>query len=75
MKNASFTLAETNLMVIYNIGTRLNLMAELGNMLGYVSEDETELRGMTISVIQKLNRMTDKDFVALNLTPDSLKGR
>lgn len=75
MKNASFTLAETNLMVIYNTGTRLNLMAELGNMLGYVSEDETELRGMTISVIQKLNRMTDKDFVALNLTPDSLKGR
>ncbi|MEG0759431.1 MAG: transposon-transfer assisting family protein [Raoultibacter sp.] len=75
MKNASFTLAETNLMVIYNTGTRLNLMAELGNMLGYVSEDETELRGMTISVIQKLNRMTDKDFAALDLTPDSLKGR
>lgn len=75
MKNASFTLAETNLMVIYNTGTRLNLMAELGNMLGYVSEDETELRCMTVSVIQKLNRMTDKDFLALNLTPDSLKGR
>lgn len=75
MKNASFTLAETNLMVIYNTSTRLNLMAELGNMLGYVSEDEMELRGMTVSVIQKLNRMTDQDFAALDLTPDSLKGR
>lgn len=69
-----FTLAETNLMVIYNTGSRLDLMAELSNMLGYVSEEESNLRSMTISVIKKLNRMTDEDFATLDLDPDYLKG-
>ena len=31
-----FTLAEKNLMIIYNPGSRLDLMAELGNMLTFV---------------------------------------
>ena len=30
-----FTLAEKNLMIIYNPGSRLDLMAELGNMLTF----------------------------------------
>ena len=74
MESTNFTLPETNLMVIYNTGSRLDLMAELGNMLGYVSEDEAELRDMTVSVIKKLNRMTDEDFTTLDLDPDYLKG-
>ena len=68
-----FTLAEKNLMVIYNTGSRLGLMEELGNMLGYVSEDETELRDMTLSVIEKLQGMTDAEFDTLDLAPDTLE--
>jgi hypothetical protein len=75
METHTFTLAETNLMVIYSTGTRLGLLTELGNMLTFVSDDETELRQITVSVIHKLQQMKDKDFNALDLEPDILKGR
>ena len=71
---AIFTLAEKNLMTIYNTGTRLGLMAELGEMLGYVSVEETELRDMTLSVIKKLEHMSDAQYAALELSPDTMKG-
>lgn len=69
-----FTLAEKNLMIIYNTGTRLGLMTELGHMLGYLHQDEKELHDMTVSVIKKLKTITDEDFAALNLDPGELKG-
>lgn len=75
METPTFTLVETNLMVIYSTGTRLGLLAELGNMLTFVSDDETELRQMTVSVMNKLRQMTDMDFDTLDLEPDILKGR
>jgi len=75
METPTFTLAETNLMVIYSTGTRLGLLAELSNMLTFVSDDEPELRQMTVSVMHKLQQMTDEDFDALDLEPDILKGR
>lgn len=68
-----FTLAEKNLMVIYNTGSRLGLMNELGNMLSYLSDDETELHDITVSVIEKLNRITDAEFDALDLMPDTFE--
>lgn len=74
MNQHTFTLAETNLMVIYNTGTRLGLMAELGYMLDYLNEDEKELHDMTVSVIKKLQAITDEDFAALDLDPGALKG-
>ena len=75
METPTFTLAETNIMVIYGTGTRLGLLAELGNMLTFVSDEESELRLMTVSVMHKLRQMTDKEFDTLNLEPDILKGR
>lgn len=36
-----FNTTEMNLMILYNPGTRLGLMEELGNMLGYLSGEET----------------------------------
>jgi len=75
METPTFTLAETNLMVIYSTGTRLGLLAELGNMLTFVSDDEPELRQMTVSVMRKLRQMSDEEFDALDLEPDILKGR
>lgn len=68
-----FTLAEKNLMMIYNTGSRLELMDELGNMLGYLSDEETELHDITVSVIEKLKRITDAEFDALDLMPDTLE--
>ena len=52
-------------------------MEELGNMLGYLSEDETGLRRTTVAVIRKLQAMTDEDFDRLDLDPSGLclKGR
>ena len=75
METPTFTLAETNLMVIYSTGTRLGLLTELGNMLTFVSDDEPELWQMAVSVMHKLRQMTDKDFDVLDLEPDILKGR
>lgn len=70
----TFTLAEKNLMIIYNTGTRLGLMTELGQMLSYLHEDEMELHDLAVSVIKKLQTITDEDFAALNLDPGELKG-
>ena len=72
-----FNTTEMNLMILYNPGTRLGPMEELGNMLGYLSEDETGLRRTTVGVIRKLQAMTDEDFDRLDLDPSGLclKGR
>ncbi len=74
MNNIACTLAETNLMVIYNTGSRLGLLAELGNMLTYLAYDETDLRDLTLSTIHKLEAMTDEEFATLDLTIDDKKG-
>ena len=39
MTHSPFTLAETNLMVIYNPGTRLGLIEELKAMMKYLSPE------------------------------------
>ena len=67
MTHPTFTLAETNLMVIYNPGTRLGLIEELKAMMNYLSPEETELHDL-----RKLERMTDTAFAALDLEIDGL---
>jgi len=69
-----FTLAEINLMVIYNTGTRAGLITELEEMTLYLEEDEIELKELTHSALAKLRTMTDDDFTALDLNPFGLKG-
>ena len=39
-------------------------------MRAYLEPDETELRELTDSAMSKLERMTDRDFEALDLYPD-----
>lgn len=72
MKTTTFTLAETNLMVIYNPGSRLGLIAELSNMLTYLFSDEIALRDLTLSTIRKLSSLTDTEFAALDLEIDGI---
>ena len=70
MTHPIFTLAETNLMVIYNPGTRLGLIEELKVMMKYLSPEETDLQALTLSTLGKLERLTDTAFAALDLEID-----
>ena len=72
MTHSPFTLAETNLMVIYNPGTRLGLIEELKAMMKYLSPEETDLQALTLSTLGKLERLTDMAFAALDLEIDGL---
>lgn len=70
MTHPIFTLAETNLMVIYNPVSRLGLIEELKAMMKYLSPEETELHDLTLSTLRKLERLTDMAFAALDLEID-----
>jgi len=66
----NFTFEEMNLMCIYNTGTREGLMDALKEMRGYLEADEAELLALTDSTLEKLARMSDEAFDALELYPD-----
>lgn len=66
----SFTNDEINLMCIYNAGTREGTLDALAAMREYLEPEETELRNMTDSAMEKLERMSDAEFEALDLFPD-----
>lgn len=65
-----FTNDEMNLMCIYNTGTREGTLNALTAMREYLTAEETELRDMTDSVVEKLGKMSDAEFAALDLYPD-----
>lgn len=66
----SFTNDKMNLMCIYNTGTREGTLNALTAMREYLTAEETELRDMTDSVVEKLGKMSDAEFAALDLYPD-----
>ena len=66
----TFTFEETNLLCIYNTGSRTGLIEALIGMRGELSPEETELRELTDSALSKLQAMTDKEFAQLELYPD-----
>ena len=66
----NFTNDEMNLMCIYQSESRKGLIAALTEMRGYLDEDETELRELTDSALQKLGGITDTQFAELELVPD-----
>lgn len=57
-----FTVEETNLICIYNTGTREGLLEELSEMQTYLEEDEMELIELTKSVMNKISAMSDGAF-------------
>lgn len=67
-----FTVEESNLMCIYNTGSRMDLLSELSEMQSHLVADETELLALTKTVMDKLSAMSDKEFVSLSgeLIPD-----
>lgn len=65
-----FTFEETNLLCIYNTGSRQGLIEALEEMQSQLEADETELLALTSSSLSKLRNMTDADFEQLELYPD-----
>ena len=66
----NYDLEELILMMLYNTGTRLGLIQELRLMQCYLMPDETALRELSESVIEKLKLMTDTEFVELEFPLD-----
>ena len=66
----NFTFEETNLMCIYNTGSRIGLIRALTEMCGELSPEEAELRELTDSALDKLQAMSDTEFAQLELYPD-----
>ena len=66
----AMTFEETNLLCIYNPGTRQGAIEALTEMRGELSPDETELLALTDSTLAKLRAMTDAEFDELELYPD-----
>ena len=66
----TFTFEETNLLCIYNTGSRAGLVEALTEMRGELSLEETELRELTDSALIKLQAMSDAEFAELELYPD-----
>ncbi len=68
----NFNHEELMLMMLYNTGTRLGLIHELRLMQCYLMPDETALRELSESVIEKLKLLTDAEFAELEFPPDRL---
>ena len=66
----TFTNDELNLMCIYDTGTRTGLLDALTTMKEVLEPEETELREMTDTVIEKLTAMSDAEYAELELFPD-----
>ncbi len=66
----NFTGKELTLMMLYNPGTRRGLIAALNIMRGELTKSERQLRALTDSVLDKLEKITDEEFDALPLYPD-----
>ena len=66
----NFTFEETNLLCIYNTGSRTGLIDALTEMRGELSPEEAELRELTDSALSKLQAVTDEEFAQLELYPD-----
>lgn len=65
-----FTIQELNLICIYDPGTRTGLIAELSNMITYLTSEEKELKSLATTVIEKISRMTDEEYAALTRNTD-----
>jgi len=64
--NNNFTVEETNLISIYNTGTRRELIGEMTAALPFMENDMRELAGRTLA---KLNALTDDEYLQLAIDP------
>ncbi len=65
-----FSGEEQLLMMLYNPGSRLGLIAELSTMKTQLTSREKRLSRLADSVIEKLEQISDSDFENLDFYPD-----
>lgn len=65
-----FTKDELTLISIYDSAVRKGTIVTLKDMMKYLSVDENELNDLTNSAIEKLEKITDEEYEALDLFPD-----
>ena len=65
-----FTKDELSLISIYNTGDRKGTIEEITEMQTYLEDDEAELAELTVSVLRKLESISDDEFESLDLYPD-----
>ena len=65
-----FTRDEINLMCIYGSDSREELIQTLSEMRECLMPEETELRELTDSVLEKLAAIIDTAFAELDMFPD-----
>lgn len=65
-----FNSEELLMMMLYNPGTRLGLIAELTTMKEQLTLREKRLNRLTGRLITKLENITDEDFEELDFYPD-----
>lgn len=65
-----FSGEEQLLMMLYNPGSRLGLIAELSTMKTQLTSRERRLSRLADSVIGKLEQISDSDFDNLDFYPD-----
>ena len=65
-----FTKDELSLIAIYNTGDLEGTIEAIKEMRKYLEDDETELTEMTVSVLRKLDSISDDEFDSLDLYPD-----
>ena len=66
----NFNHEELMLLMLYNTGTRLELIHKLRLMQCYLMPDEVALRELSEQVIEKLKLLTDAEFAELEFPPD-----
>ncbi len=64
-----FTFDELKLLSIYSTGVRESTIEELKRMQAYLDADETELYELTVSVLKKLEIISDKEFDLIDPIP------
>ena len=70
MMKETITFEQQQLMSLYNAGDRTGTMQALTEMRSYLAPDETELMELTDSTVSALQKMSDKEYDALDLFPD-----
>jgi len=65
-----FSGEEQLLMMLYNPGSRLGLIAELSTMKTQLTSREKRLSRLADSVTEKLEQISDSDFENLDFYPD-----
>ena len=65
-----FNREEINLLSLYNTGSKDETLMELREMQSYLLEDETDLKHLSDTVMSKIQKLSNREYMELLLTYD-----